>query len=101
MAAEGARVSRAYLDHASTSPLRPEAREAMLEWMDAADPGRVHTEGRMARAAVEHAREQVAALVGCRPREVVFTSGGTEAANAAVFGAMSGGRGDHVVCPAV
>ena len=73
----------------------------MLEWMDAADPGRVHTEGRMARAAVEHAREQVAQLVGARPREVVFTGGGTEAANAAVFGALSSGRGDHVVCPAV
>jgi cysteine desulfurase len=97
----GIAMTRAYLDHASTSPLRPEARDAMLEWMDAADPGRVHTEGRMARAAVEHAREQVAALVGARPREVVFTSGGTEAANAAVFGALSSGRGEHVVCPAV
>src|SRR3954447_13783816 len=94
-------MTRAYLDHASTSPLRPSARDAMLEWVDAADPGRVHTEGRMARAAIEHAREQVAALVGARPREIVFTSGGTEAANAAVFGAMASERGDHVVCPAV
>src|SRR4051794_12371457 len=94
-------MSRAYLDHASTSPLRPEARDAMLEWVDAADPGRVHTEGRMARAAIEHAREQVAALVGARPREIVFSSGGTEAANAAVFGTMASERGDHVVCPAV
>ena len=71
------------------------------EWMGAADPGRVHTEGRMARAAIEHAREQVAGLLGARPREVIFTSGGTEAANAAVFGALAGERGDHVVCPAV
>jgi cysteine desulfurase len=83
-------VGRHYLDHASTSPARPEVVEAMLPWLtgeQAADPGRVHTEGRMARAAIEHAREQVAALVGARPREVVFTSGATEAANAVSFGA--------------
>ena len=81
---------RAYLDHASTSPARPEVVEAMLPWLvgtQAADPGRVHTEGLMARAAVEHAREQVAALVGARPREVVFTSGATEAINAVSWGA--------------
>ena len=73
----------------------------MLPWLQglAADPGRVHTEGRMARAAVETAREQVAALVGARPREVVFTSGATEAVNAAVWGA--GERGTHVIAPAV
>ena len=60
---------RAYLDHASTSPARPEAVEAMVPWLGgAADPGRVHTEGRLARAAVEQAREQVAALLGARPR---------------------------------
>ncbi len=64
----------------------------MLAWMSgdgAADPGRVHTEGRMARAALEHAREQVAELLGARPREVVFTSGATEAINAATFGAAA------------
>src|SRR3954452_14706939 len=94
-------MTRAYLDHASTSPLRPSARAAMLEWIDAADPGRVHTEGRMARAAVEDARDKVAALLGARSREVVFTSGGTEAANAAVYGALAAGRGDHIVCPAI
>jgi cysteine desulfurase len=81
---------RHYLDHASTSPARPEVVEAMLPWLrgdHAGDPGRVHTEGRMARAAVEQAREQVAALVGARPREVVFTSGATEAVNAVSWGA--------------
>jgi cysteine desulfurase len=72
----------------------------MHRWLGAADPGRVHTEGRMARAALEEAREQVAELVGARPREVVFTSGATEAINAAVFGATFGRRAD-VVCPAV
>lgn len=72
----------------------------MLPWLGGtADPGRVHTEGRLARAAVEQAREQVAGLLGARPREVVFTSGGTEAIAAAVWGATE--RGPHVVCPSV
>lgn len=76
-------VTRAYLDHASTAPLREPALDAMLPYLTEhyADPGRVHTEARMARVAVEIAREQVAAFVGARPREVVFTSGGTEAIN--------------------
>jgi len=62
----------------------------MLPWLSgdgAGDPGRVHTEGRMARAAIEDAREKVAGFLGARPREVVFTSGATEAINAAVWGA--------------
>lgn len=92
---------RAYLDHASTSPPRPEVVEAMLPWLGAADPGRVHTEGRMARVALEDGREQVAGLFGTRPRQVVFTSGGTEAINAAVFGAVSRGRGGRVICAPV
>src|SRR3954463_5218227 len=95
-------MSRVYLDHASTSPVRPAALDAMLAWMSAADPGRVHTEGRMARAALEDARDKVAALLGARSREVVFTSGATEAANMAVFGALArDGAGDHVVVPVV
>jgi len=81
--------TRAYLDHASASPLRPSARDAMLEWLDSADPGRVHTEGRMARFALEDARDGVASLLGTRPRQVIFTSGATEAINAAVFGAAA------------
>jgi len=72
----------------------------MVPWLSgAADPGRVHTEGRIARAVVEDARDQVAALLGARSREVVFTSGATEAIAAAVWGA--GERGDHMVVPAV
>lgn len=83
-------VRRAYLDHASSSPLRPAALEAMHPWLaHPGDPGRVHAEGRAARVALEEAREQVAALFGARPREVIFTSGGTESINAAVFGAAA------------
>ncbi|MGH9302214.1 MAG: aminotransferase class V-fold PLP-dependent enzyme, partial [Acidimicrobiales bacterium] len=96
--------SRHYLDHASSSPMRPEAVEAMVEWMGpigAADPGRVHSEGRQARAAIEQARGQVADLVGVRPRQVIFTSGATEAANAAVWGATRARPGGVVVCPTV
>ena len=79
---------RAYLDHASTSPLRPAARAAMVDWLGAADPGRVHTEGRMARAVLEDARGAVASLFGTRPRQVIFTSGATESINSATFGAL-------------
>jgi len=72
----------------------------MLAWLGgAADPGRVHTEGRLARGAVEQAREHVAGLFGARPREVVFTSGATESIAATVWGATE--RGSHIVCPAV
>lgn len=88
---------RAYLDHASTSPLRPVARAAIVEWLAAADPGRIHTEGRMARAALEDARASVADLFGTRPRQVVFTSGATEAINAATFGALRGVPGAVVL----
>src|SRR6516225_1050948 len=84
----GAPSGRAYLDHASTSPVRPVVLEAMLPWISAADPGRVHTEGRMARVALEEARQQVASLFGTRSRQVIFTSGATEAINAAVYGAF-------------
>ena len=82
-------MARAYLDHGSASPLRPAAQEAMRPWLGAADPGRVHTEGRMARVALEEARDQVAEFFGTRGRQVVFTSGATEAINAAVFGAVA------------
>jgi cysteine desulfurase len=70
-----------------------------------ADPGRLHREGRETRVAIEEAREQVATLFGARPREVVFTSSGTEAVNTAVWGALAraraAGSGGHVVTTAV
>ncbi|MEO1492956.1 MAG: aminotransferase class V-fold PLP-dependent enzyme [Pseudomonadota bacterium] len=78
---------RVYLDWNATAPLRPEARAAMLEAMDVVgNPSSVHAEGRAAKAIVEKARGQVAALVGCDPDEVVFTSGATEAAAILMYG---------------
>lgn len=94
-------MARAYLDHASTSPLRPEGKAALIEWLGASDPGRMHAEGRAARVAHEDARARIAGLFGARPRSVVFTSGATEAIHAAVSGAMRDGRGAHIVCPQV
>jgi cysteine desulfurase len=96
-------VTRAYLDHASTSPLRPAALEAMLPYLREhhADPGRLHAEGHVTRVALEDAREVVAARFGARPREVVFTATGTEAVNTAVFGALARAGGGHVVTTAV
>src|SRR5713226_2260526 len=71
---------RVYLDWNATAPLRPEARAAMIAALDlVGNPSSVHHEGRAARRLVEEARERVAALVAAEPRNVVFTSGGTEA----------------------
>jgi len=80
---------RVYLDHAAMAPLRPAARDAMLRLLDAghANPGSPHLEGRAAKDALEDARSQVAGALGCRAREVVFTSGATEAATIALHGA--------------
>lgn len=79
--------ARVYLDWNATAPLRDEARAAMVAAMDVVgNPSSVHAEGRAARALVEKARAQVAAAVGCKPAEVVFTSGATEAA--AVLGRL-------------
>lgn len=74
-------MSRVYLDHNATTPLRPEARAAMIAAMEiTGNPSSVHAEGRAARAMIERARAQVAAALGCQPTEVIFTSGATEAA---------------------
>ncbi|SEA45770.1 cysteine desulfurase family protein [Rubrimonas cliftonensis] len=80
-------TQRVYLDWNATAPLRPEARAAMLAAMDAlGNPSSVHAEGRAARAILEVARADVAALAGCAPEAVVFTSGATEAAALAAPG---------------
>jgi cysteine desulfurase len=94
-----------YLDYAASAPLRAETLAAMLPLLErpAANPSSQHRQGRAARAAVETAREQVAALAGAAPAEVVFTSGGTEADNLAVKGAVLARppEGRHLVCSAV
>src|SRR5919112_2921491 len=73
---------RTYLDHNATSPLRPEVAEALVRaHLLPGNASSVHAEGRAARAAIETAREKVAGLVGARAKNVIFTSGGTEASN--------------------
>ncbi len=93
-----------YLDHAATTPLLPEVREAMLGALehDFGNPSSVHSYGRRARELVEDARERVAAAVGASPSEIVFTGGGTEADNLALKGAAAKlrGNGRHVVVSA-
>jgi len=94
----------AYLDHAAATPLRPEAAEAMAPFADQrfANPSGAHALARDARRAVEEAREEIAELVGARPGEVVFTSGGTEADNLAVFGTLARCPGPaEAVCSAI
>ena len=87
-------MSRTYLDHNASAPLRPEARAAMIQAMDVAgNPSSVHGEGRAARAIVERARAQVAAAFGATGADVVFTSGATEAAALACAGRGLSGAG--------
>ncbi|HEY2332208.1 MAG TPA: cysteine desulfurase family protein [Acidimicrobiales bacterium] len=83
----------AYLDHAATTPLRPEARDAMLPWLGGrhGNPSGMHGPAQTARRAVEEARDELAELLGCRPGDVIFTSGGTEADNLAVHGRSAAG----------
>ena len=82
-------IARAYLDHNATAPVRPEVAMAVARALALpGNPSSVHREGRAARAALEKARAQVAGLVGAAPARVVFTSGGTEAANAVLSGAL-------------
>jgi cysteine desulfurase len=84
-----------YLDNAATTPVLPEARDAMAPFLDVdafGNPSSAHRFGRSARAAVEQARRQVAAAVGAEPDWVYFTSGGTEADNLAVLGGALASR---------
>ncbi|ULQ46873.1 cysteine desulfurase [Flagellatimonas centrodinii] len=82
-----------YLDHNATTPLAPEVLEAMLPYLTGpyANASSLHRLGRAARDAVEQARGEVAALVGARPQDVIWTSGGTEANNLALKGLLSPG----------
>ena len=81
-------MNRVYLDYNATTPVEPEVLDAMLPYFSGefGNASSIHTFGQKARTAVETAREQVAALIGGRPQEVFFTSGGTESDNHAIFG---------------
>jgi cysteine desulfurase len=81
-------MNRVYLDYNATTPVEPEVLDAMTPYFSGefGNAASIHTPGQRARGAVETAREQVAALIGARPQEIVFTSGGTESDNHAIFG---------------
>jgi cysteine desulfurase len=94
-------MRRVYLDNSATTPVLPEVFEAMRPYFDErfGNASSIHHHGQETRAAVEGARESVANLLGCRASEVVFTSGGTEADNLAIFGLAD--PGDHVITSTV
>jgi len=89
------------MDANATTPLVPEVFEAMRPFFveRSGNASSIHMEGQQARAAVDHARESVAALIGARSSEIVFTSGGTESDNLALFGSLH--AGDHLVTSAI
>ena len=94
-------MHRIYLDNNATTPVLPEVFEAMRSYFGEqfGNASSIHHHGQQTRAAVEDARESVAALLGCRASEIVFTSGGTEADNLAIAGLV--GAGDHVITSSV
>jgi cysteine desulfurase len=94
---------RAYLDHAATSPIRPEAAEAMLPWLTSrfGNPSGSHSVAREARCAIDEARDVMAGVLGVTPGGVIFTSGGTEADNLAVGGVARGPGPGVIVTTAI
>jgi cysteine desulfurase len=94
-----------YLDHNATTPLAPEAREAMLPFLDGdfGNPSSIHAAGRRARAAVDDARDRLAAVIGAKAHEIVFTGGGTEACNLGLMGLARAHapKGKHIVVSAI
>ncbi|MFD2670401.1 cysteine desulfurase family protein [Marinicrinis sediminis] len=83
-------MNRIYLDHAATTPLRPEVLEEMMTCYNECigNPSSIHHHGRQARHVLNRSRDQIARLLGCKPAELIFTSGGTESDNLAILGAM-------------
>ncbi len=94
-----------YFDYNATTPLDPAVREAMLPYLGEVwgNPSSVHHVGRRARAALDEARDRAAKVLGCRPSEVVFTSGGTESNNLAIFGTarLLKPKGRHIITSAI
>jgi cysteine desulfurase len=98
-------MRRVYLDYNATTPVAPEVLAAMLPYFgeEYGNASSIHTFGQRARGAVEEARESVAALLGARPAEIMFSSGGTESNNHAIFGVVGAAQGvsKHVITSAV
>src|ERR1700691_5563358 len=96
-----ASMRRVYLDNNATTPLLPEVLEAMRPYFGEhfGNASSIHHHGQETRAAVERARDSVASLLGCRPSEIVFTSGGTEADNLAIAGLIC--AGDHIITSSI
>ena len=98
-------MERIYLDYNASTPVDPEVLEAMLPYLRDVhgNPSSIHWEGQQAKAALDRAREQVAAFLGVEPREIVFTSGGTEADNLALQGIAYRyrERGRHILVSAI
>src|SRR5579864_9680058 len=94
-------MHRVYLDNNATTPVLPEVLAAMQPYFveQFGNASSIHHHGQHTRAAVEAARESVAALLGCQPPEIIFTSGGTEADNLAIAGLLS--AGDHVITSSI
>ncbi|HEU4635917.1 MAG TPA: cysteine desulfurase family protein [Edaphobacter sp.] len=94
-------MQRIYMDANATTPLLPEVFEAMRPFYleHYGNASSIHQQGQQARAAVDRARESVAGLLHCRPAEIVFTSGGTESDNLALYGVLS--PGDHLITSAI
>jgi cysteine desulfurase len=90
-------MKRIYLDHNATTPVDPAVLESILPFLSGefGNASSIHTFGQRSRAAVETAREQVAALLDARPQEIVFTSGGTESDNHAIFGVVQSHLAEH------
>jgi cysteine desulfurase len=91
-----------YLDYNATTPLAPAALETMLPFLrdEFGNPSSIHAHGRRARAAIDDARDRLAALLGARPHEIIFTSGGTESVNLGIIGLALAGAGRHLVTAA-
>src|SRR5918999_6314106 len=98
-------TGRVYLDHSATTPLDPRVLTAMMPYLteNYGNASSVHLFGQQARAAVDKSRRQIASLIGARPNEIVFTSGGTEANNLAIRGVCEAAEphGQHIVTSAI
>jgi len=98
-------MKRIYLDHNATTPMAPEVLAAMMPYLteEFGNSSSIHAYGQNAREAVEQARSSVGALIGARPVEIMFTSGGTESNNHALLGAVAAASGKprHVITSAI